>query len=171
MFDGLSPHTKAQQHLEHPRAESQVGNPQLSIQQLWHPEITQHPRASAPGAYKHQIILGKPELFWAIPSETPACSGAKWGFLGEASQEDKVQGGGPGGGTAMAGDTVRSRRGRGHQPQLWGRCRTTSSIVPASTGVRTGTDTHTTPGVHHLGWGGRLHPTWAPLWDGVTCQE
>lgn len=28
-------------------------------QQLWHTEITQHPRPSAPGAYKCQIILGK----------------------------------------------------------------------------------------------------------------
>lgn len=66
VFGDLSPHTRAQQHLEHPRAESHSGNPQLSIQhcqqQLWHPEITQHPGPSAAGAWKCQIILGKQQF-------------------------------------------------------------------------------------------------------------
>lgn len=172
MFDDLSPHTRAQQHLEHPREESPGGNPQLSIQhccqQLWHPEITQHPRPSAPRAYKHQIILGKPDYFGQFPVKHQPAVVPNGDFLERHHKRTKC------------------RVGPGWHCHGWGHCEEQEGQGTPTTALGTKTalgyqqhcpcqhrdenrhDTHTC--VHHLGWGGRLHPTWAPFWDGVTSQ-
>lgn len=90
VFNHISPRTRAQHHLESPGAKSRGGIPDsasgIATGSATHPEITRRPRpffeaTCAPMVYKCQIISGKRQF--PACCETPACSHAKSGFLGE----------------------------------------------------------------------------------------